>query len=107
MFFTYSVITGSFKEVGGGLQLSTSGGFQLNRAALERHDLMSKGPLGRPARTINMVQLGRALTEVNDPPVKALMVYNSNPAAVTFTRDVAPVLGWAGAPQAAPAGPVR
>jgi anaerobic selenocysteine-containing dehydrogenase len=76
------VITGSFKEVGGGLQLSTSGGFQLNRAALERHDLMFKSPLGRPARTINMVQLGRALTEVNDPPVKALMVYNSNPAAV-------------------------
>jgi anaerobic selenocysteine-containing dehydrogenase len=76
------VITGSFKEIGGGLQLSTSGGFQLNRAALERHDLMSKSPLGRPARTINMVQLGRALTEVNDPPVKALMVYNSNPAAV-------------------------
>jgi anaerobic selenocysteine-containing dehydrogenase len=76
------VITGSFKEVGGGLQLSTSGGFQLNRAALERHDLMSKSALGRPARTINMVQLGRALTEVNDPPVKALMVHNSNPAAV-------------------------
>ncbi len=76
------VITGSFKEVGGGLQLSTSGGFQLNRAALERHDLMSKSPLGRPSRTINMVQLGRALTEVNDPPVKALLVHNSNPAAV-------------------------
>jgi anaerobic selenocysteine-containing dehydrogenase len=76
------VITGSFKEIGGGLQLSTSGGFQLNRAALERHDLMSKSPLGRAARTINMVQLGRALTEVNDPPVKALMVHNSNPAAV-------------------------
>jgi len=76
------VITGSFKEVGGGLQLSTSGGFQLNRAALERHDLMAKSPLGRTARTINMVQLGQALTEMNDPPVKALMVYNSNPAAV-------------------------
>ncbi len=76
------VITGSWKEVGGGLQLSTSGGFQLDRTAMERHDLMLKSPLGRPARTVNMVQLGKALTELDDPPIKALMVYNSNPAAV-------------------------
>ena len=43
---------------------------------------MLKSPLGRPARSINMVELGKALTEVNDPPVKALFVYNCNPAAV-------------------------
>jgi anaerobic selenocysteine-containing dehydrogenase len=43
---------------------------------------MLKSPLGRVARTINMVELGKALTEVNDPPVKALVVYNSNPGAV-------------------------
>jgi molybdopterin guanine dinucleotide-containing S/N-oxide reductase-like protein len=76
------VITGSWKEVGGGLQLSTSGGFGLDRAAMERHDLMLKSPLGRPARTVNMVQLGKALTELDGPPIKALLVYNSNPAAV-------------------------
>jgi len=76
------VITGSWKELGGGLQLSTSGGFGLNRPALERHDLMLKSPLGRPARTVNMVQLGKALTELGDPPVKSLFVYNSNPATV-------------------------
>jgi anaerobic selenocysteine-containing dehydrogenase len=29
-----------------------------------------------------MVELGRALNELKDPPVKALFVYNSNPAAV-------------------------
>ena len=29
-----------------------------------------------------MVRLGEALTETSDPPVKALFVYNSNPAAV-------------------------
>jgi len=29
-----------------------------------------------------MVELGKALNEVNDPPVKAMYVYNSNPAAV-------------------------
>jgi anaerobic selenocysteine-containing dehydrogenase len=74
-------ITGSWKEVGGGFQLSTSAAFGLNNGALERIDLMQKS-LGRPARTINMVELGKALNEVNDPPVKALFVYNSNPAAV-------------------------
>jgi len=76
------VITGSWKEIGGGLQLSTSGGFQLDRATMERRDLMLNSPLGRPSRTINMVQLGRALTEIDNPPIKALVVYNSNPAAV-------------------------
>ena len=74
-------ITGSWKEVGGGFQLSTSGGFGWNNAALERPDLMEKS-LARPARTINMVELGKALNEVDDPPVKAMYVYNSNPAAV-------------------------
>ena len=76
------VITGSWKEVGGGLQLSLSGGFQLNQSAMERADLMLKSPLGRVARSINMVELGKVLTEPIDPPVKALFVYNSNPAAI-------------------------
>ncbi len=74
-------ITGSWKEVGGGLQLSTSGAYGLNTEALERKDLMQKS-LGRAARTINMVELATALNKLNDPPVKALFVYNSNPAAV-------------------------
>ncbi len=74
-------LIGSWKEVGGGLQLSLSGAYGLNREALERPDLMQKS-LGRPARTINMVQLGQALNTLNDPPVKALYVYNSNPVAV-------------------------
>jgi anaerobic selenocysteine-containing dehydrogenase len=74
-------ITGSWKELGGGLQMSLSGAFDLNDDALRRPDLM-KTALGRPARTINMVELGRVLNSTNDPPVKALFVYNSNPAAV-------------------------
>jgi anaerobic selenocysteine-containing dehydrogenase len=74
-------ITGSWKEVGGGLQLSTSEAFELNNDHLKRPDLMQTA-LGREARTINMVELGRVLNAVNDPPVKALFVYNSNPAAV-------------------------
>lgn len=75
------VLIGSWKEVGGGLQMSLSGAFALNGDALKRPDLMISS-LGRPARTINMVELGKALTEVNNPPVKALFVYHSNPAAV-------------------------
>lgn len=74
-------ITGSWKEVGGGLQMSLSGAVDLNAAALKRPDLM-KTALGREARTLNMVELGRVLNTANDPPVKALFVYNSNPAAV-------------------------
>ncbi len=74
-------ITGSWKEVGGGLQLSTSGSFGLNRQALERTDLMEKA-LGRPARVVNMVELGQALNALSHPPIKALFVYGSNPAAV-------------------------
>ncbi len=75
------VITGQFRHYGGGLQLSTSGAFGLNQQRLQRPDLMQLA-LGRPARTINMSQLGSALTTLDSPPVKAIYVYNSNPAAV-------------------------
>jgi len=74
-------ITGSWKEVGGGLQMSLSGAADFNSDALKRPDLM-KTALGRETRTINMVELGRVLNTPDDPPVKALFVYNSNPAAV-------------------------
>jgi anaerobic selenocysteine-containing dehydrogenase len=74
-------VTGAWRDVGGGATLSTSGAFRPNRAALERPDWVPAG-----TRTVNMIQLGRALTEpdagVAGPPVKALVVYNSNPAAV-------------------------
>ena len=79
-------ITGHWRRAGGGVQLSTSANFAFDRAALERPDL------GPPARTINMIRLGEALTQkdagVGGPPVKALVVYNSNPAAVAPERNV-------------------
>jgi len=75
-------ITGSWKEIGGGLQLSVSGTFPLDDQALERPDLMLASPLGRPARLVNMSELGKVLTSLSGPPVKAVLVYNSNPAAV-------------------------
>ncbi|HUB81059.1 MAG TPA: molybdopterin-dependent oxidoreductase [Bryobacteraceae bacterium] len=80
-------LTGSWKDVGGGMQLSISQTFQLNRAALEREDLQMQS-LGRPARSVNMVRLGSALTALSDPPVKALAVYNSNPAAVAPNQNL-------------------
>ncbi len=74
-------LTGSWKEIGGGFQLSTSQAFQLNRAGLERADLQQKA-LGREARLVNMTSLGAALRSLDAPPVNALVVYNSNPAAI-------------------------
>src|SRR6201987_276278 len=60
-------ITGSWKEVGGGLQMSVSGAADFNSAGLRRPDLMNAA-LGREARTLNMVELGRVLNKGNDPP---------------------------------------
>jgi anaerobic selenocysteine-containing dehydrogenase len=78
-------VAGHWRRSGGGVQLSTSANFTFNKAALERPDL------GPPARTINMIRLGDALTlpdaGVGGPPVKAMVVYNSNPAAVAPDRN--------------------
>ena len=74
-------LTGSWQELGGGLQLSLSGSYGLNKQALEMPELMQQA-LGRPARVVNMVHLGRALNSLTAPPIQALFVYNSNPAAV-------------------------
>ena len=80
-------LTGSWKDIGGGLQLSTSQAFQFNRASLERPDLELSSPIGRQARLINMTELGKALNEVDTPPVKALVVYNSNPGAIAPNQN--------------------
>ena len=89
-------LIGSWKQYGGGLQLSTSGAFKWDKAALERPDLMEASPLGREARIVNMSVLGDALTTLGSDPkdgpaVHALFVYNSNPAAVA--PDQSAVLG--------------
>ncbi len=79
-------LTGSWREIGGGLQLSTSQAFHLNKPALERADLQQRA-LGREARLVNMTELGQALTTLDGPPVKALVVYNSNPAAIAPNQN--------------------
>ncbi len=71
-------IIGSWRHHGGGALLSTSGTYDF---AMERLTRPLVGPRG--TRTINMNQLGEALAgELTGPPVRALYVYNANPAAV-------------------------
>jgi anaerobic selenocysteine-containing dehydrogenase len=78
-------LTGHWRRPGGGVQLSSSANFQFDKQALERPDLSP------PVRTINMIRLGEALTTpdagIGGPPVRALIVYNSNPAAVAPDRN--------------------
>jgi len=80
-------LTGSWRETGGGLQLSTSQAFQFDRRALEMPELQWQSPLGREGRIVNMSELGAALDALDSPPVKAMVVYNSNPAAIAPNQN--------------------
>jgi anaerobic selenocysteine-containing dehydrogenase len=71
-------VAGKFAVRGGGLTMSMSRAFPVDALKLARPELR-KGKV----RQVNMVRLGRFLTEPQDPPVRALFVYNCNPVAVT------------------------
>src|SRR5881394_850800 len=70
-------LVGAWRDVAGGIVLTTADFYKFDHAALERPDLMN----GRKPRTINQSKLGDALLEAK-PPVKAIVVYNNNPVAV-------------------------
>jgi anaerobic selenocysteine-containing dehydrogenase len=70
-------LVGAWRDPAGGALLSSSGTFPVNAQALERPDLIQGSP-----RTINMSAIGDALLDARDPPIRAIYVYNSNPAAV-------------------------
>ncbi|PSR23520.1 MAG: trimethylamine-N-oxide reductase [Sulfobacillus acidophilus] len=70
-----SIILGAPRHRGGGHLVSNSGAFPLNWAGL-----WSGGSLHPTTRSVNMVQLGEALTALSDPPIRSLIVYGSNPA---------------------------
>src|SRR4029079_7137520 len=71
-------LTGDWRHAGGGAFLSTSKLYPFQTAALERPDLIPPG-----TRRVNMVQLAEAVHgELPGPPVRALFVYNANPATV-------------------------
>jgi anaerobic selenocysteine-containing dehydrogenase len=75
-------LIGAWRHRAGGLLMSSSGQFPINKAALQRPDLLGKQ---RP-RTINMITIGDdLLAETSSefgPKIQALVVYNSNPVAV-------------------------
>lgn len=77
-------LVGAWRRAGGGLLQMTSGAFPLNWMAAMRPDLLTPG-----TRVVNQYLLGRALTgELKlDPPLKALVVYNSNPVTVCPEQD--------------------
>ena len=78
-------LTGAYAHPAGGALLSSTATFGLKYDALERADLM---PHPAP-RVVNMIRLGRALTEPEmRPPIKALYVYNSNPASVCPNQEL-------------------
>jgi len=74
-------LVGAWRHAAGGVQLSASGTFKKNLAALQRPDLLAKQP-----RTINMTTIGDDLLRPASlefgPQLKAVIVYNSNPLAV-------------------------
>lgn len=71
-------LTGQYGSLGGGLAYSASGTLNWNSSAVNH---WAECP--PPARKVNMNRLGAALLgEVDDPPIKSLFVFGSNPAAI-------------------------
>lgn len=76
-------VTGDWRYVGGGALAMTSGHFPYDTSRVVK-------PPGMPApkaRIVNMSRLGEALTELDDPPIRALVVFNANPAASTPNQN--------------------
>jgi anaerobic selenocysteine-containing dehydrogenase len=75
-------LIGAWRQRAGGVLLSNSGAFPVQRNALERPDLRC----GPTPRSINMATIGddllRPASAEFGPAVKALIVYNSNPVAI-------------------------
>ncbi|MDP3616495.1 MAG: molybdopterin-dependent oxidoreductase, partial [Rhodoferax sp.] len=75
-------LIGAWRQRAGGVLLTSSGTFPVDRHALQRPDLLAH----RRPRTLNMSTLGddllRPASAVFGPAVKALIVYNSNPVAI-------------------------
>ena len=75
-------LIGAWRHRAGGVLLSSSGLFPVDKAALQRPNLLA----GRTPRTINMVTIGDDMLRPSSPQfgpqIEALIVYNSNPVAV-------------------------
>ena len=76
--FALPALAGKFGPVGGGLVNGASFAFPKTPQKLARPDLVPPG-----TRTINIVDVGRHLTEPTlKPPLKALFIYNHNAVVV-------------------------
>ena len=75
-------LIGAWRSRAGGMLLSSSSNFPIQRAALQRPDLLGN----RTPRTLNMSTIGNDLLRQGSatfgPAVQALIVYNSNPVAI-------------------------
>ena len=72
-------LIGAWRHRAGGLLLSNSGHLQFNTSALQRPDLLGQ----RRPRILNMSTIGDHLSvDAPHSPVRAVVVYNSNPVAV-------------------------
>jgi len=72
-------LIGSWRDRGGGLLYMT----YLLADSLNWDAVLRPVAGSEPTRAINLAQIGRALTDPSiSPPIKALVVYNSNPAAI-------------------------
>jgi anaerobic selenocysteine-containing dehydrogenase len=69
-------VTGDWRYPGGGASYDTRDFFRGNWAALWRDDLRPPG-----TRALSMTRLGEGLLELDNPPVKALIICASNPLA--------------------------
>ena len=81
---TIPLLTGAWRDRGGGCSyIPTATAAAISNGPLQREDLRPK-----PVRTINMSRLGEALTDpAVDPPVKALVCWSSNPAAIAPDQE--------------------
>lgn len=79
-------LVGAWRDRGGGL-MGMVGRHMRTTLPMER--LWMPELEDRGLRSINMMQVGQALTDPElDPPVKALVVYNSNPAAIAAAQNL-------------------
>ncbi|MFL6660154.1 MAG: molybdopterin-dependent oxidoreductase, partial [Massilia sp.] len=79
-------LVGAWRHPAGGIQLSSSGSFPLNKSVMQRPDLLKQS-----VRTINMTTIGDDLLKPTSPEfgpqIEAVIVYNANPLAIAPDSD--------------------
>ena len=76
-------IVGAYAKVGGGMLTSASGSKAFNKNIMQRSEFLTKN-----TRIINMCEIGKKLLETDNPPIKSLYVYSSNPACTAPNQNL-------------------